>query len=391
MMGPNLRNCKFSEDTPGQQVESDDEIAYVSGGDQPQAEGDAQQVETQLALAALPQTIDSDSEDESDNEQEGNPEMNDGKSDKIDISILRGIQALPDLLIGITEILQQTRSEIKDLKIHKEEISKITKHGQNEQISILRNINKSIENTQQGQTDQCRLMTTMIDNQKRLTSMLENQNRLFTDLDKAIGKLMTCQVRQSQSTSQSLTSLEKTVKSSANVTSTLVAKIDEIMMSSMTSCAAEAPAVTLPTAVYVDQTPQSKLSSPTLVCKWRTDKNGSESDSESSDAEVKSAASTTSRTSTSSYSKGHRRPKIPNYKGSELWEIWINRFSDIAKGQGWSEDEKLDEVLLRLQGDAGEFVYGQLSEEVRSVYPKLITELTSRFQKVETPKTYGKK
>jgi hypothetical protein len=49
--------------------------------------------------------------------------MNDGKSDQIDISILKGIQALPDLLIGITEILQQTRSEIKDLKVHKEEIT----------------------------------------------------------------------------------------------------------------------------------------------------------------------------------------------------------------------------------------------------------------------------
>ena len=40
----------------------------------------------------------------------------------------------------------------------------------------------------------------------------------------------------------------------------------------------------------------------------------------------------------------------------------------------------------KLQGDAGEFVFGELPKRIRSNYPELIAELENRFRKIETPK-----
>jgi hypothetical protein len=80
--------------------------------------------------------------------------------------------------------------------------------------------------------------------------------------------------------------------------------------------------------------------------------------------------------------------RLPPFTGSERWEIWFNRFSDVARLNKWDTQTKLQELLPRLQGVAGEFVYGQLSFEKRTNYRKLIAELDSRFRIVETTKTY---
>ena len=45
-------------------------------------------------------------------------------------------------------------------------------------------------------------------------------------------------------------------------------------------------------------------------------------------------------------------------------------------------------MLPRLEGDAGEFVYGKLPQEITCNFRKLIDELESRFRMVETHKTY---
>ena len=82
-------------------------------------------------------------------------------------------------------------------------------------------------------------------------------------------------------------------------------------------------------------------------------------------------------------------PKLPAFTGKETWKVWFNRFEDIAYRQGWSNDEKLDELLPRLQGVAGDFVYGQLSQRTRSNYTELCVELRSRFRVIETTKTFG--
>ncbi len=70
--------------------------------------------------------------------------------------------------------------------------------------------------------------------------------------------------------------------------------------------------------------------------------------------------------------------KLPPFTGQEPWHVWYNHFTDVA-----------DELLPRIQGDAGEFVYAQLPREVWRSYPRLTAELDARYRKVETTKTYS--
>ena len=87
-------------------------------------------------------------------------------------------------------------------------------------------------------------------------------------------------------------------------------------------------------------------------------------------------------------SSSHSGCKPPPFNGKEKWEVWLNRFEDVADRRGWSEDDKLDELLPRLQGTAGDFVFSQLSARIRSSYRRLVTELGNRFKHVEIAKTY---
>ncbi len=80
--------------------------------------------------------------------------------------------------------------------------------------------------------------------------------------------------------------------------------------------------------------------------------------------------------------------KLPPFTGKETWNVWFNRFEDVATGQRWTTEDKLDEMLPRLQGTAGEFVYGQLSQNIRSNYRALCKELNSRFRVIETSKAF---
>lgn len=85
---------------------------------------------------------------------------------------------------------------------------------------------------------------------------------------------------------------------------------------------------------------------------------------------------------------GHSYVKIPPFTGKERWDIWYNRFTEVARLRHWNEEQRLIELLPRLQGPAGEFVYGQLNAGSRRSYPVLVEELQSRFRVVETTKTY---
>ena len=83
--------------------------------------------------------------------------------------------------------------------------------------------------------------------------------------------------------------------------------------------------------------------------------------------------------------------RLPPFTGQEPWKVYFNRFEDVAALEGWSDREKLRELLPRLQGRAGEFVYEQLNRDVRSNFTRLVQELRNRFRKVETSRTFGAK
>lgn len=83
--------------------------------------------------------------------------------------------------------------------------------------------------------------------------------------------------------------------------------------------------------------------------------------------------------------------KLPPFNGREDWKVWINRFEAVARRRNWSVEMKLDDLLPRLQGRAGEFVFNQLSQDIISNYSELVRELNCRFRTVETQKTFAAK
>ena len=83
--------------------------------------------------------------------------------------------------------------------------------------------------------------------------------------------------------------------------------------------------------------------------------------------------------------------KLPPFNGREEWKVWIRRFESVAKRHHWDDETKLDNILPKLQGRAGDFVFNQLSDDTISCYPMLIKELNSRFHTVETEKTFAAK
>ena len=83
--------------------------------------------------------------------------------------------------------------------------------------------------------------------------------------------------------------------------------------------------------------------------------------------------------------------KLPPFNGKEEWKVWISRFESVAKRHHWDDETKLDNILPKLQGRAGDFVFNQLSEDTISCYPMLVKELNSRFHTIETEKTFAAK
>ena len=69
--------------------------------------------------------------------------------------------------------------------------------------------------------------------------------------------------------------------------------------------------------------------------------------------------------------------------------MWFNRFEAVARRRNWCEEARLDNLLPRLQGKAGDFVFSQLAQPILSNYNELVKELNSRFRVIETERTYA--
>lgn len=80
--------------------------------------------------------------------------------------------------------------------------------------------------------------------------------------------------------------------------------------------------------------------------------------------------------------------RLPAFTGKEKWEVWINRFEAVARLQDWNNKSKLQELLPRLQGAAGDFAFDQMSENTLNSYSKRVNELKNRFGVIENKKTY---
>lgn len=80
--------------------------------------------------------------------------------------------------------------------------------------------------------------------------------------------------------------------------------------------------------------------------------------------------------------------KLPPFTGEDDWKVWFNRFKTVAKRQHWTRGQKLVQLLPRLLGKAGDFVFGQLSQEKIDNYEVLVEELNNRFSTIETARSY---
>lgn len=81
--------------------------------------------------------------------------------------------------------------------------------------------------------------------------------------------------------------------------------------------------------------------------------------------------------------------KIPAFTGSEDWEVWLSRFEAIGKRYEWDEEDLLDNLLPRIEGEASSFVFSQLPPEALSDYELLVREMTRRYRVVETPQSFA--
>ena len=81
-------------------------------------------------------------------------------------------------------------------------------------------------------------------------------------------------------------------------------------------------------------------------------------------------------------------PTFTGEDGHETWSVYSKRFQIVAKMEGGTKKDKLRELLLRLQGKAGELVFDQLPRDVCLSYRRLTRELDVRFRKVETSRSF---
>ena len=47
--------------------------------------------------------------------------------------------------------------------------------------------------------------------------------------------------------------------------------------------------------------------------------------------------------------EGSHHPRLPPFTDQEQWTVWYNRFKDVARLHGWTEKEKLAELLPKLE------------------------------------------
>ncbi len=90
-------------------------------------------------------------------------------------------------------------------------------------------------------------------------------------------------------------------------------------------------------------------------------------------------------------SKGRQPIKIQPFTGKEDWLVWSARFEAIAKRYNWDDEDKLDHLLPRIEGQASEFVFTQLPRAILSDYQNLVAELNSRYRVIHTARSYAAK
>ena len=76
------------------------------------------------------------------------------------------------------------------------------------------------------------------------------------------------------------------------------------------------------------------------------------------------------------------------FDGSRSWESFISAFKNIASTCRWDSRERRFRLLASLRGDAADFAYQQLPEEIVNDYDKLAEALAERFGNRKTAASF---
>ena len=81
-------------------------------------------------------------------------------------------------------------------------------------------------------------------------------------------------------------------------------------------------------------------------------------------------------------------PQQDSFDGSRPWSSFVASFTNLAAACGWDDHEKRFRLLACLRGDAADYAYQQLPDEVVNDYGKLTDALADRFAARRTPATF---
>ena len=76
------------------------------------------------------------------------------------------------------------------------------------------------------------------------------------------------------------------------------------------------------------------------------------------------------------------------FDGSRSWESFFSAFKNIASACRWDSRERRFRLLASLRGDAADFAYQQLPEEIVNEYDKLAEALAERFGNRKTAASF---
>ena len=77
--------------------------------------------------------------------------------------------------------------------------------------------------------------------------------------------------------------------------------------------------------------------------------------------------------------------KLIAYDGSSPWQMYIFEFESVAKELQWSEEDKLDYLIIALEDEAAEYACCCLNEKARENYETLQAAMASRFNDPNFP------
>ena len=77
-------------------------------------------------------------------------------------------------------------------------------------------------------------------------------------------------------------------------------------------------------------------------------------------------------------------PRIEKFDGHDNWESFITQFHCLAHNLGWSDSERLLQLLHHVKNDARQFVFLKCNSSTRESYRKLETALQKRFGSSES-------